>query len=210
MSEINFEQARAFVLERLEWHLSPKLFYHSLIHTRDDVVVATARLADMEGVPQEARRLLLTAAYFHDIGFTELDGNPVEDNWKRAHHEDLSVQYCERELPGFGYSPRDIEVIRGIILATKLPQAPHNLLEEIMADADLDSLGRPDFWRTSKALRNELEAFGHVVDDETWLLGQVSFLGGHSYFTSSASKLRQGQKEQNIQEIYHLLSYLQK
>ena len=209
MSVINFEQARAFVLQRLERNLSPKLYYHSLIHTRDDVVIATERLADLEGVPEEPRLLLLTAAYFHDIGFTELDGNSAEDDWKRSHHEDLSVQYCERELPGFGYSSQDIDVIRGIIQATKLPQSPHNLLEEIMADADLDSLGRPDFWRTSRALRNELEAFGQVVDDETWFLGQVSFLGGHNYFTSSATRLRQWQKEQNIQELYRLLTYLQ-
>ncbi len=208
MSEVDFEQARAYAEHRLEWHLSPRLYYHSLIHTRDDVVVATDRLAEMEGIHGEAKLLMLTAAYFHDIGFTDLDGNSASDDWKRAHHEELSVQYCERELPRFGYLPKHLDVIRGIILATRLPQSPQNLLEEIVADADLDSLGRTDFWRTSKALRNELEAFGQEFDDESWLLGQVRFLGEHDYFTRSAVKLRKPQKDQNIQDLYQMLQYL--
>ena len=36
---------------------------------------------------------------------------------------------------------KDIEIICGIIMATKIPQRPKNYLEEIICDADLNYLG---------------------------------------------------------------------
>jgi hypothetical protein len=40
------------------------------------------------------------------------------------------------------------------------------LLEEILADADLDVLGRDDFFSRGQALRAEREALGKMVSDE--------------------------------------------
>ena len=67
----DFDSARAYALRRLEHELSPALCYHSVVHTRDDVVVAAERLAALEGVDDAALLLLRTAAYFHDLGFLE-------------------------------------------------------------------------------------------------------------------------------------------
>src|SRR3989304_3776280 len=89
MSSPDFERARQYALDRLERELSPALVYHSLVHTRDDVGPAAERLADLEGVTGEARLLLLTAAYFHDIGFT----------LQREDHEALGAGLVREGLP---------------------------------------------------------------------------------------------------------------
>jgi uncharacterized protein len=106
----DFERARQYALERLERELAASLTYHSLAHTRDEVVPATERLAAMEGVTGEPLLLLRTAAYFHDLGFVE----------RRSGHEVASAQIAEQVLPGFGYSLAQIQAIRGMILATEI------------------------------------------------------------------------------------------
>ena len=45
MDQPDFKRARQYALERLERELPPTLIYHSLAHTRDDVVPAAERLA---------------------------------------------------------------------------------------------------------------------------------------------------------------------
>ena len=50
MDTLNFEQAKQYVLQRLERELSPNLLYHGITQTRDHVVPAVEMLARMEGV----------------------------------------------------------------------------------------------------------------------------------------------------------------
>lgn len=187
----DFEGARDYALGRLERELSPLLTYHCIEHTRDDVAGAAKRLAALEGITGEALLLLLTAVYYHDLGFVI----------QRADHEATSIGMARQILPRFGYTPQQIEIITNLIQATRLPQTPHNLLEQIMADADLDVLGREDFWRHNRDLRAEMEAFGGPVDDEVWCQGQIVFLSQHRYFTESARRLRQPHKDEIVAEL---------
>jgi len=184
----DFESAARHAVEQLEQKLSIIYTYHSLKHTRDEVVGMTERLAGLEGIDGEDRMLLVTGAYFHDIGFIQRPEN----------HELIGVQYVNHVLPQFGYSPAQLEVIEGIILATRIPQMPHNLLEEIVADADLDSLGRVDFWNRSLALRSEMAMLGIYFTDQEWCERQRGFLRQHHYFTASAKRLRDEQKQNNL------------
>lgn len=195
MRQPDFERAREYVLKRLEGELRPYLYYHSLGHTRDEVVPATALLADNQGVTGLDFVLLLTGAYFHDIGYIE----------NRNGHEIASARIASEALPGFGYSPEQIETIRKIIMATKLPQSPKTLLEEIMADADLDVLGRDDFMKRSQDLRAELAALGVSSSDEAWYHSQLEFIQTHDYFTAAAHRLRDETKRKNIQALLSLL-----
>ncbi|UCC40483.1 MAG: phosphohydrolase [Candidatus Aminicenantes bacterium] len=192
----DFEKAKQYALKRLEQELPVALTYHSMVHTRDDVIPSIERLAAMEGIEGEELLLLRTAAWYHDIGFIE----QLDD------HECASVRMAGEILPGFGYAPAQIRVISGIILATKLPQSPNTLLEKIMADADIDSLGREDFLTQSDRLRAELVALGNVQTDEEWYRGQIDFLESHSYFTDSAKTLRSAGKDLNIQKLRKLLA----
>ena len=188
MTRPKLEQLRDYICHLLERELASGLLYHSLAHTRDDVVPAAERLAEMEGLTGEARLLLVTAAWLHDVGFTR----------QMAGHETLSAAMAGEILPGFDYHAGQIETVQTAIMATKLPQSPKSLLEEIMADADLDVLGREDFMSRNEALRQELRYFGREFTDLEWYTGQANFLRAHQYFTRSAQALRNAQKQRNL------------
>jgi uncharacterized protein len=187
----DFERAKRYALERLEKDLPDNLYYHSLAHTAEDVVPAAERLAAIEGIEGEELLLLLTAAWYHDIGFIE----------QYADHEHISVRIASEVLPEFGYSREQLQAIRGMIMATKLPQSPQNLPEQILSDADLDNLGRDDFEERSRLLRAELETLGTSVSNEDWYERQLEFLQGHQYFTDAARGLRDEKKHQNLEAL---------
>ncbi len=198
MNKDSFEQARKYALERLKSELSPNLHYHGVAHTLDDVLPTVELLADKEGVTGDALTLLRTAALFHDIGFIQ----------QPTFHEMLATRIVTAVLPEFGYNSREIETIRWIIMATIIPQSPTTLLEKIMADADLNVLGRKDFMVRNKALREELAHFGKIYTDVQWYTGQLKFIENHEFFTESARSLFDAQKAVNIAEMKKVLAAL--
>jgi uncharacterized protein len=199
MNQPDFEAARQYALNRLERELASPVTYHSLAHTRDEVAPAADQFAALEGVTGEDLLLLRTAACYHDIGFVE----------QYYDHEASSARIAAAALPGFGYSPAQIEAIVGIILATRLPQKPHTPLEQIMADADLDILGQAAYLPRNAVLREELAAFGQVVTDAQWYGSQLQFIRDHHYFTAVARSLRDAQKQVNIAAMTALLAQCQ-
>lgn len=196
MKQPNYEQAKRYALDRLQRELSPQLYYHSLAHTRDDVLVAAQRFAKEEQVDDATLLLVCTAAVYHDVGYVI----------QRDEHEAAGVVIAREVLPKFGYDPAQIQAISGMIMATRLPQTPHNLLEEIIADADMDSLGRNDFLTISFNLQSELAAVGMVVEDKDWLARQKRFLESHRYFTNAARRLRDEGKQNNIQLLERMIA----
>jgi uncharacterized protein len=192
----DFEQAKAYALRRLENELAPDLFYHSLQHTRDDVWPAARRLAALAGIKGEELLLLETAALYHDLGFVK----------QTTEHEKVSAGMAQEVLPHFGYNRQQVKQIKGMIMATRLPQTPQNFLEELMADADLDTLGRKDFFITNEKLRLELKAYGRPIMLHEWHDIQLNFLKNHNYFTVAAKSLRTKQKQKNMQRLRELLN----
>jgi uncharacterized protein len=186
----NHKFAVAYALNRLD-ELTPNHFYHSLAHTRDIVVPAVERLSAMEGVTGIDLTLVKTAAFFHDIGFVR----------QYQDHEAVSVQIAMEVLPGFGYNSSQVRIVSGIIIATRLPQTPKTHLEEIMADADMDILGREDFWDFNQSLHAELAAFGFPLANLAWYRSQLEFMQNHQYFTKSALALRGRGKQQNLDKL---------
>ena len=195
MSHPDYERAFQYALERLEHGLAPEFVYHNVGHTRDDVVPAVDRLANMAGVSGDPLQLVRTAAYYHDIGF-------IEDY---ARHEEIGVRIAAEVLPRFGYDSRQVQVVCDIIWVTRLPQTPHTPLEELVADADLDVLGRDDFWIRNQALRTEKAACGVTMSDRGWYNSQLELLREHHYFTASARKLRDAGKQQHIEQLRMLI-----
>jgi len=191
MGTLHVHHAKHYALHRLERELSPNLLYHGIKHTRDEVLPAVERLASMEGVQGDLLLLLLTAAWFHDLGFVE----------QPQYHELISARIAVQVLPGFGYTNEQVEIVRWAILATILPQDPQNLLEQILTDADLDILGRDDFMLRNGELRHELAFFGKEYTDREWYTQQLKFLESHTYFTASARTLRDAGKLKNIREL---------
>lgn len=198
MDSQSYAQARQYALTRLEKELSPNLVYHGLFHTREEVVPSAEILAGMEGLSGEELDLLRTAAWFHDIGFIEQgDG-----------HEKIGARIASEALPGFGYSPEQVEIVTGAIFATILPQFPTTCLEQVMVDADLSVLGGKNFLPRSEDLRRERAFLGREYSDEEWYRGQLNFLRQHRYFTHSARTLLDPQKLLNIAALEQILAFL--
>lgn len=190
-----FEKVYAYVMNELLARLDSRLYYHGIHHTRDDVLPAAERLAAMANVEGEDLLLLRTGVLYHDVGC-------VEDYFN---HEQVGVKIATETLPSFGYTPGQIEVVNNIIRTTQLPQNPQNFLEELMCDADLDSLGREDFFITCHQLRLELKEYGRPTTVREWYIRELKFLSSHQYFTEFARTLWSEVKQQNIDELKDVL-----
>ncbi|MEO9257453.1 MAG: adenylate/guanylate cyclase domain-containing protein, partial [Crocinitomicaceae bacterium] len=189
-SSINYMKAERTIMNLLEERLSPKLYYHSIWHTKD-VCAAAERIALLEGITDEDLFLLKSAATYHDAGFIE----------RYDKNEPIGVKLAQEHLPNHGYSPQQIKVIEDLIYATQIPHQPKTKLEEIICDADLDYLGRDDFHEIADRLRRELRENNKINSDRGWDELQVKFLTMHKYFTDSAIKLRKEKKLKNLEEI---------
>ncbi|MGH2642434.1 MAG: HD domain-containing protein [Chitinophagaceae bacterium] len=168
------------VLQMLNNKLSPKLSYHSVAHTLD-VLGQAIRIAGEENIHREEDLFVLkVATLYHDTGFI----------FSYNGHEEKSWELAEKELPEFGINSKQLSRIHGLITATHIPQLPKNHLERIICDADLDYLGRDDFFPIAKLLFKELLTLNMVKNEQDWNLIQVRFLSSHHYFTENSIKLR--------------------
>lgn len=193
-SQINYRKAEKHILQLLKEKLPPHLHYHCIEHTFD-VVRAAERIAVMEGITDENLYLLKTAALYHDAGF-------VEQYDKNEH---IGASMAEEILPQYGYSPEQIATIKSLIFVTEVPQKPKNHLEQIICDADLDYLGRDDFYEIADRLRVELRENGKLNSDKLWDETQIKFLTAHKYFTKTAIETRLKKKKEHIQFILNKL-----
>lgn len=186
-----FPRIKELVLQKLRAGLADNLTYHNLNHTLD--VLEQARIiARYENVSSaEDLMLLQVSALYHDIGFLEV----------YTGHEEKSCLIAASDLAGFGFDPNQVNKVMGLIRATKVPQNPANFLEEIICDADLDYLGRPDFFDIAAGLYREFLDQGIVKDEQEWNLLQIRFLESHHYFTKSSLQRRQAKKMEHLQAI---------
>ena len=192
---MNFHAAKAFILDKLDRELSDVLTYHGLHHTLDVLHVAE-ELCYLEKISPYETLLVKTAALFHDSGFT-VSGQE---------HERLGCQIAKMYLPEYGYTTSEIRKICGMIMATKIPQSPKNYLEQILCDADLDYLGRDDFYDIGNTLFAELRANKVLQNEQDWNRLQVKFLQGHSFFTRTARRRRAPRKQLYLNELRQLVA----
>lgn len=193
---MDYRAAKQFILSKLRNELSDQLSYHGLHHTLDVLKMADG-LCEREGVNAHDRVLVKTAALFHDAGFIKN---------KHTGHEAEGCLLVREILPKFGYEPEGIERICRMIMSTKIPQSPSTLLEEILCDADLDYLGRDDFFTIGGTLFEELQAYNLIGDEQVWNRLQVSFLSAHRFHTGTNKALREPVKQRYLEELKELVA----
>ena len=182
-----FTSIKQPILSRLENELDPRLGYHNITHTLD-VLEQAEVLANQEKVTDKHDLLLLkTAAVFHDSGFLFVYKN----------HEEKGCEIAAESLRNV-FSKEDIKKICGMIMATKIPQTPNTLLEQIICDADLDYLGRNDFEPISRNLYKEFIVFKIIPEDIIWDHIQIKFFESHHYFTGTSISKRNGEKLKHL------------
>ena len=149
------------------------LTYHNWQHTHY-VVTQVEFLARQEQVDVHSILLLKTAALFHDIGFLHHINHG---------HEEEGVRIAKSFLPLHGYTPEEIDLIAGMIRATKIPQQPQTHLEEILADADLYYMGTELYPSVAEQLYVEMRHYQPDLSKAEWRQIQISFLQSHRYHT---------------------------
>jgi len=192
---IQFTDIQEIILDKLERELPEFLYYHNVKHTVD-VVTEVELIGWSEGCSDEEILLLKMAGLFHDTGLTV----------SYDEHEYHGTLIAGEMLPEYGYSREQIETICRIIMATKLPPKPNDLLESIICDSDLDYLGRSDFIPVSNTLFEELKAQNKITRLNDWNKLQVKFISGHQYFTATARSLREVNKQLQIERIQALIT----
>lgn len=191
---LRYDDLEETILTKLENELPKNLYYHNLKHTID-VITEVEIIGRKEGINKQEMLLLKTAALFHDTGFILSYKN----------HEEHSANMARRILPKYYYSEEQIEAVVNLILHTKHPPRPQNLLEKIICDADLDYLGRTDFIPVSGNLYKELKEYNMIKSINEWNQLQIKFIDNHQYYTETARNRREVNKNKQLEKLRELI-----
>ena len=182
------------VLDLLTTKLPENLHYHGVDHTLRAIDVAEEYI-DHHKLGVHEAQILRLAVLLHDIGYTETSLN----------HEEVGARIARDLMKELGFSVLQTKVVSDLIMATRMPQRPTNLLERIICDVDLDYLGREDYWEISELLFKELYENSMIDSREEWNKMQVDFLENHTYHTFFGRKERQPVKEQWLEKLRNTL-----
>ena len=184
-------QVEAYVVHFFGKHPKAKLGYHTLAHTRA-VVAASDQLARHYQLSETDYTAVLTAAWFHDLGYLT----------DAQQHEKAGSALATAFLQQAGVSAELVSLVTGGIRATRMPQSPTNLIEEILCDADLFHLGQDTYSDWQKRLRREQETLsGTPIANRDWRQQNIDFFQRHRYFTTYAQTLLQKGKRDNLQRL---------
>lgn len=194
---MNFsEQLQRVAQHQLDFFQSqadPNLVYHNLPHT-EGVVKAARQIADHYQLNQRNYFIVVAAAWFHDAGYYVEYGE----------HEARGAELATRFLQTLEVDESTINEVKNCILATRMPQAPTTLLEEIVCDADLFHLGTDEFPEKNKLMRKEAELRnGTAINKDEWRQSTIRLFETHHYFTDYCQLLLNDTKQQHLDRMKH-------
>lgn len=186
------EAAQQYVTKQYQEHPHPQLVYHNLVHTRQ-VVQSAEQICAHYRLPEDELVAVFVAAWFHDLGYLLGIADQHEENGAAE-----AVSFLQQQQVAVPIQ----EMVKRCILATKMPQSPQSLPEQIVCDADLSHLGREDFKVRNKLLRQEVEMVGNKkVSSIAWNTTSIIFLEQHHYFTEYCQTRYKQQKEENLRRL---------
>ncbi len=192
------DQTRKFVVELMTNKLPEQYVYHNLQHTLD-VVSAAEEIAIHSNLETEQIEVVMAAAYLHDIGYTK----------NNEQHENHSITLSREFLDQLGADKKYIEEVLGCIEATKLPQNPKNLPQQVLCDADLYHLSSGHYFEKAELLRTEFSTIEkEVISESEWLDMSTVFIDNHQYFTDYGKRTLGPKKAKNLKKIQKRLKVL--
>jgi len=185
------KEVEEHVVKYFQSHRDSQLPYHNLDHTRG-VVKAAMQIADHSQLNERDFFIVITAAWFHDVGYF----HGVEN------HEKKGAEIAQDFLYRLDVDKETIQTICDCILASTLPQKAQTKLEEIVCDADLFHLGTDDFLEKNKLIRKEMEnRKGHPISKNEWRKSTIQFLINHHYYTDYCQLLLNEKKKEHIERL---------
>ncbi|SEJ12135.1 Predicted metal-dependent phosphohydrolase, HD superfamily [Dyadobacter sp. SG02] len=169
-----------------------QLSYHNLVHT-ESVVANAVKIANHYRLEDKETFIVVTAAWFHDTGYS---------TGEAAGHEKRGAEMAAEFLRSEEVDEEVIAEVEGCILATVWPQNPTNFLQQVVCDADLFHLGTPDFSDWNKLVRKEAEQrLGRKIDKTEWRKSTIKLLESHTYQTDYCRDLLDKQKKKNLEKL---------
>lgn len=185
------DKSKEYVESFLEQNLSNEIFYHDLEHTHE-VVKAAKEIGKASGLTDDQLETVQIAAWFHDTGYYK----------GKMDHEKESKNIAEEFLRSQGINEKKIAEVGGCIIATKIPQRPTNLMEEVLCDADLYHLSTSEFFSKSELLRKEFSITeSNEIKNKKWLNTNIKFLKTHTFFTQYAKEKLYPHKQNNLKRL---------
>lgn len=192
-----FEVIHSNVIKKLEEGLPKWLSYHNVHHT-EYVIEQANNIAKKENISGRDLFLINVAALYHDVGYLVT----------REEHESLGCEIATLDLQSSVLDHTEIQKVCGMIMATHIPQKPTNILEKIIADADLEYFGTDSFEKYSNKLYMEIRHYTPELSKKGWDEIQVSFLSKHFYHTQYCQTVKEPIKQKNLDRIKdRLLAY---
>lgn len=179
-----------YIFNRLEAELPKSLCFHTSIYARQ-VYNHSYLLAKSENLDVEETLEVRTASLLLHLGYINNYRNPEVE----------SGNYSLEILGNFQYSERQINIIRNLILSTKRPFEPQNIMEQIVIDAKMEYLGRADYIKNSELLLQEENEMMGPKSSEQWKAEQIELLNNFEYYTSGARRLREFTFKEQIERL---------
>ncbi|MCC6460094.1 MAG: HD family phosphohydrolase [Saprospiraceae bacterium] len=184
------QDTEAYVKAFFAEHVPDKYVFHDFEHTVQ-TVAAVRVIAEGFELSEGEITILQLATWFHDTGYAQ---GPES-------HEERSTNQAEAFLRG-KISDKELESVLGCIRATKVPQQPGNLLEQIICDADLSHLGMNIYWdRTGKLRQEFILTRDQIMSEQEWIDFELNFMLTHEYHTAVAQEMFNKRKAKHIQQL---------
>ena len=167
-------------------------YYHSYKHAIE-VMERAIYLWEKEWLKEDDLEVLGLAWLFHDTGFViQYDKN-----------EPIWAKIAQNYLKSILYPPKKIKLIERMILATDPDyKTPADVYEQIIKDADMDNLGRKDFFEKAHSLKKEIEIVKNIkIRDPDWHHASVDLLKEHQFATLTQKMERDNIKQENLMQM---------
>jgi HD superfamily phosphodiesterase len=185
------EQTEAYVRQLLYEKLPPAILFHTISHTLQ-VVEAAEKIGVKSGLGKTDIELVVLAACLHDTGYCF---NPL-------YHEQESIRIARSFLSESNYPLNLIEQISACIAATKFPQQPQNLLEQVVCDADLVHLSEKGYGKKAELLRKETSLLtGTNITQREWFEENILLLKSHVFYTNYGRHTLAIGQEENYKKV---------
>jgi class 3 adenylate cyclase len=168
----------------LNLHFHKKEFF-TRVHNQTEMLGRSENISDDEMLLARAAAILLFS------GLSETYEN----------FEIRSAEIARSILPEFGFDERQTERVFNLILATKEPFRPQNIIEAVLIDARMEFIGRVDYLTQVQLLYLEMKNMMRDFSKEKFIRKQRTLIKEFNFFTLAAQRLREITAEEQLKKL---------
>ncbi|QHT66486.1 HD domain-containing protein [Rhodocytophaga rosea] len=193
------DRTQQFVESLLNRQLPAHFTYHNLKHTKE-VVAAAQVIGTRSQLSEHDLETVLLAAWLHDTGYC----------FRIREHEEESIRLAKEILTEQQVEEVRLNQVVGCIAATRYPQQPQNILEEVLCDADMYHTASEEYMERAEQLRHEImEISKCVISRREWAQNNREFLKNHRFFTEFGQTEMEVAKQKNAKKLKKMLKEME-